>query len=122
MVRKACARAVNDIGKLQKAAASIGAFLLANVDQKQWDHELAVATQNEELTELKLMTETLKIKKEALENGGFDHEHGPALTVAANALMDLCGWEDDDVTEWFSSLVLDDDGDNLGADVGFEEE
>ena len=122
LVRKSSARAVNDIGKIQKAAAYVGAFLMASVNQQKWDHELAVVTQQEELTELKLLKATLEVKKDAIESGGFDRQHGPALTVAANALMDLCGWGDEDVTEWFGALVLDDDGENLGADVGFEEE
>ena len=65
---------------------------------------------------------TLEIKDVALRSGGFDIEHGPALAIAANALVDHCGWEDDDVTSWFGTLVMDEEGVNLGADIVLEDE
>ncbi len=122
IARKASGRAVNDIGKMQKAAAYVGAWVMANIDEEKFNYEITMASQMEELTELNLLKATMEIKKDALETGGFSHDHGPALTVAANALIDVCGWDDEDITDWFGALVMNDDGENLGADVGFEEE
>lgn len=121
LVRRGSQKAVDDVEKLKWFFAWIGAKALLAIDRERIEHEAATVEQRADLHELKLLGATLEIKKHALANGGFDEEHGPALALAANALYEQCQWEDDDITEWFGSLVMDEDGVNMGAEITLED-
>ena len=122
LVRLASQKAVNDCSRIQFGVAWIGAKLLLAIDSERINHEAASKEQQRDLHELKLLGATLQIKEAAVRTGGFSEEHGPALAMAANALYEQCEWEDEDITEWFGALVLDEDGVNLGADIELEDE
>ena len=92
---------------------------LAKIDAKRLTFDVACGEQWEELVELELLKSTLQVKDIAEESGGFDESHGPALETAANALYEHCGWEDDDIADWFSQLVL---GAGVSIDMTFEDE
>lgn len=97
-----------------------GAFMrgvLAKIEPERLAHDVAIGDQWEELVELELLKGTLQVKDIAEESGGFDESHGPALEMAANALYDHCGWEDEDITNWFGGLVMD-----AGVSIEFEDE
>lgn len=79
---------------------------LAKIDAKRLSYDVAIGEQWEELVELEVLKSTLMVKQIAEKDGGFDESHGPALEVAANALYEHCGWEDEDIADWFGSLVL----------------
>lgn len=122
VVRRVTQKAVDDVGRVQMFVAWCSAKLLLVIDEDRIKNEAAVVAQSQELHELKLLGATLDIKEAALRSGGFAEEHGPALALAANALYDQCEWEDEDITEWFGALVMNEDGENLGADIELEDE
>ena len=122
LVKWASNRAVADISKIQIFVATIGAKILELIDNDHLQHEVAVMEQEAELHELKLLNGTLMVKRAAERSGGFDESHGPALALAANTLYDTFGWEDEDISAWFGALVLNADGENMGCDIGLEDE
>ena len=122
LVRWSSQKAVNDMSRVQFGLAWVGAKLLLAIDKERIEHEAAAKEQQQDLHELKLLGATLEIKKDAIRSGGFAEEHGPALALAANALYEQCMWEDEDITEWFGALVLNEDGENMGADITLEDE
>lgn len=89
---------------------------LAKIDAERLTYDVALGEQWEELIELEVLKGTLQVKDMAEEAGGFDESHGPALEVAANALYEHCGWEDEDIADWFGSLVL-----GAGVSIDFED-
>jgi hypothetical protein len=91
--------------------------ILAKIDPERLANDVAIGEQWEELVELELLKGTLQVKDIAEESGGFDETHGPALELAANALYEHCGWEDEDITNWFGSLVM-----GAGVSVEFEDD
>jgi hypothetical protein len=91
--------------------------ILTRIEPERLANDVAVGDQWEELVELELLKGTLQVKDIAEESGGFDESHGPALELAANALYEHCGWEDEDITNWFGSLVM-----GAGVSVEFEDE
>lgn len=110
-----------DTEKLQGWIVSSFQWAMSKADENRFKYDSALADQQDMLIELSLLKASLDLKKDALEDGGFSEEHGPGLEVVANALYEVCLWEDDDVAEWFSQLVLSDDGDHLGFDLEIEE-
>ena len=115
-------RGINDLGKVQAKVANVAAWMLGRIDNKRLNYEVACVEQGDDLEELKVLTSTLDIKKKALRDGGFDVEHGPLLALAANTLVEEHAWEDEDVMSWFGPLVMDEEGENLGADIYLEDE
>ena len=110
-------KGMSDITNFQSWVVDRMRMHLGQADADRLTYDLAVGEQWNELVDLELLKATVAIKELAVRDGGFSHEHGPALEGAANALYDHCGWEDEDITAWFGALVLDEDGENLGADV-----
>ena len=106
-----------DIAKFQEWVLNRMRMHLGQVDEERLTYDLAVGDQWNELVELELLKGTMAIKDLAVRDGGFSTEHGPALESAANALYDHCGWQDEDITTWFGSLVMDEEGGSLGIDV-----
>lgn len=102
-----------DLGVFQDRFSAFMRGILAKIEPERLAHDVAIGDQWEELVELELLKGTLQVKDIAEESGGFDESHGPALEMAANALYDHCGWEDEDITNWFGGLVM-------GADVAIE--
>lgn len=97
---------------LEKFAENFSRFMrgwLAKIDAQRLTYDVACGEQWEELVELELLKSTLLVKEIAEEGGGFDATHGPALEVAANALYEHCGWDEEHITEWFAGLVLGED-------------
>ena len=122
LVRWSSQKAVNDMSRVQFGLAWVGAKVLLAIDKERIEHEAACKEQEQDLHTLKLLGATLDIKEAAIRSGGFAEEHGPALALAANALYEQCMWEDEDITEWFGALVMNEDGENLGADITLEDE
>ena len=122
LIRWSSQKVVNDISRVQFGFAWVGAKVLLAIDKERIEHEAACKEQAQDLHTLKLLGATLEIKKDAMRSGGFAEEHGPALALAANALYEQCMWEDEDITEWFGALVLDENGENMGADIELEDE
>lgn len=106
-----------DIAKFQEWTLQRMRMHLGQADPERLEYDLAVGEQWSELVELELLKGTMAIKELAVREGGFTTEHGPALESAANALYDHCGWEDEDITSWFGSLVMNENGENMGVDV-----
>lgn len=107
---------------LEEFAEKFSTFMrgwLAKIDVERLTHSVALGEQWEDLVELDLLRSTLLVKQEAEADGGFDETHGPALETAANALYEHCGWEDEDIVEWFGSLVLDA---GVSVDMTFEDD
>ena len=107
---------------LEEFAAGFSKFMrgwLAKIDANRLAYDVARGEQHEELMELELLKSTLIVKDFAEESGGFDESHGPALEIAANALYDHCGWEDEDIADWFAQLVL---GAGVSLDMDFGDE
>lgn len=103
---------------LEEFAEKFSTFMrgwLAKIDAERLTHGVALGEQWEDLIELDLLRSTLLVKQEAEADGGFDESHGPALEVAANALVEHCGWEDEDIVDWFGSLVM-----GAGVSIDFD--
>ena len=122
LVQMLSTRAITDVARVQLGIAKVGAWVLSKIDDDRLKYEVAITEQGEDLAELKLLATTIELKQDAIASGGFDVEHGPLLGLAANALVEAFGWEDEDITDWFGALVLDEEGENLGADVYLEDE
>lgn len=122
LILAASDRAVQDIQRLQVWTVKGFHFLLRKADATQLDYDLAVTEQAQMLTEIKLLGASIDVKSLALQTGGFATEHGPALELVANALYDNCGWDDEDIGEWFAQLVMDEKGVNLGFELELEDE
>jgi len=114
-------RAVRDIQRLQLWTVNGFHYLLRKADKGQLEYDLAVTEQAQMLTEIKLLGASVDLKSIAMQQGGFDDSHGPALELVANALFNNCGWDDEDIGDWFAGLVLDDKGVNLGFELDIEE-
>ena len=108
-----------DIEKFTEQFSSLMRAILSRIDPERLRFDVALGDQWDDLVELELLRSTLSVKAEAEQTGGFDESHGPALEVAANALYEDHGWENDDIAEWFGSLVL---GAGVSVDVTFEDE
>ena len=93
--------------------------VLSKIEPERLAHDIAMGEQWEDLVELELLKSTLAVKAFAEQSGGFDESHGPALETAANALYEHCGWEDEDIADWFGSLVL---GAGVSVDMTFDDE
>lgn len=105
-----------DIEVLQEGFTVFMRMILKAIEPDRLAHDVAIGDQWEDLIELELLKSTVQVKEIAESEGGFDEKHGPALELAANALYDHCGWDDEDITEWFGSLVL-----GAGVSIEFED-
>lgn len=121
LVRRASQKAVQDVNRVQWFVAGIGARLMLLTDKERTEYETACVEQEADLHELKILAATLAVKEHALAVGGFDEAHGPALAMAANALVEQCDWDDESVMDWFGALVMDENGENLGADIHLDD-
>lgn len=110
-------KGLSDLEAFQDRFSAFMRGLLAKIEPQRLAHDVAVSEQWEELIELSLLKGTLAVKDIAEANGGFNESHGPALELAANALADHCGWEDEDITTWFSDLVV-----GPGVSIEWDEE
>lgn len=115
-------KGLKDIAQLQLRFTLFMRSLLAKAEPERFKYEMALGEQWEDLVELDLLKSTLAVKQIAEQQGGFSEEHGPALETAANALYEHCGWDDEDITDWFGSLVMGDNGAHLGIDIVEEED
>lgn len=106
-----------DIERFQQRFSAFMRGILAKIEPERLANDVAIGEQWEELVELELLKSTLAVKQIAEADGGFDESHGPALEIAANALADHCGWEDEDITNWFSDLVM-----GAGVSIEFTDE
>ena len=106
-----------DIEVLNEGFTAFMRLILSAIEPDRLAHDVAIGDQWEDLIELELLKSTVQVKEIAELEGGFDETHGPALELAANALYDHCGWDDEDITEWFGSLVL-----GAGVSVEFDED
>jgi len=105
-----------DIESFQTRFTLAARAVLAKIDKERLEHDVAVGDQWEELVELELLKSTMLVKEIAEKDGGFSEEHGPALEIAANALYEHCGWDDEDITDWFGGLVMGE-----GFEMGWED-
>jgi hypothetical protein len=112
-------KGLKDIEALTEKFSALMRGILSKIEPERLAHDLAKGEQWEELVELELLKSTLAVKQFAEQSGGFDESHGPALETAANALYEHCGWEDEDIAEWFGSLVL---GAGVSVEMTFEDE
>lgn len=106
-----------DIELFTERFSSFMRSILSKIEPERLANDVALSEQWEELIELQLLKGTLEVKDIAEESGGFDESHGPALEMAANALYEHCGWDDEDITDWFGSLVL-----GAGVSIDFVDE
>lgn len=106
-----------DLENFQDRFSAFMRGILAKIEPERLANDVAIGEQWEELVELELLKGTLQVKDIAEESGGFNESHGPALELAANALYEHCGWEDEDITNWFGGLVMD-----AGVSIEFEDE
>ena len=106
-----------DIEVLQEGFTVFMRMILKAIEPDRLAHDVAIGDQWEDLIELELLKGTLEVKDIAEESGGFDESHGPALEMAANALYEHCGWDSEDITDWFGSLVL-----GAGVSIEFEQD
>ena len=115
-------KGLKDIETLHEKFTLFMRGLLAKEDPERLKYDLAVTEQWDELVELDLLMQTMEVKKIAEATGGFSEAHGPALEIAANALYEHCGWDDEDIVDWFGALVMGDDGTHLGIDIVDEDD
>ena len=106
-----------DLENFQDRFSAFMRGILAKIEPERLANDVAIGEQWEELVELELLKGTLQVKDIAEGSGGFNESHGPALELAANALYEHCGWEDEDITNWFGGLVMD-----AGVSIEFDDD
>lgn len=90
---------------VMQAISSLGAWLMKQAAPALYEHAEQVLGQRDELQELRVLQAFYELQAMATRGGGWKDRHGPPLDQIANALIEQCGWDPDEVGEFVEELT-----------------
>ena len=110
-----CWLAIASFGFVKVQVAHISMFLLRVIDGKRVESEKAATEQERQMAELNLMQAAIRVKEDSAKFGDWTDDHSHALNTIGISLIQECGWEPEQVHNYFKPLVEAIDGLEYGA-------
>lgn len=86
-----------------------GCFILKLLDKNRMNHATSVIEQQEEITELNILSQINLVVEDAVIQGEWDEGHENDLNIIANILLNDHDWEESRIQSYMHSMINDAD-------------